>query len=135
MNKNYFNNILYWLKNRCVFVYKEGNTSKTIRSIDQVLGYINDLDACNIEKNKLDTILSKYYFDFNMEKSQKEDGFSIGFAEQDRESLRSISIAIHKDIINSILESHIINQAITPLCNDINFINNEHIDNLTSNTF
>jgi hypothetical protein len=135
MNKNYFNNILHWLKNRCVFVYKESNTSKTIRSIDQILGYINDLDACNIDKNKLDAILSKYYFDFNMEKSQKEDGFSIGFAEKDRESLRSTSIAIHKDIINSILESHIINQAITPLCNDIDFVNNEYIDNFTSNTF
>ena len=135
MNKNYFGSILYWLKNRCLFVYKESNTSKTIRSIDQVLGYINDLDACNIDKNKLDTILSKYYFDFNMEKSQKEDGFTMGFSEKDRESLRNSSIAIHKDIINSILESHIINQAITPLFNDIDFINNEHIDNLTSNTF
>lgn len=135
MNKNYFGSMLYWLKNRCAFVYKESNTSKTIRTIDQVIEYINDLDACNIDKNKLDNILSKYYFDFNMEKSQKEDGFSIGFSEQDRESLRNTSIAIHKDIINSILESHIIKQAIIPLCNDIDFVNNEHIENFTSNTF
>lgn len=135
MNKNYFGSMLYWLKNRCAFVYKESNTSKTIRTIDQVIEYINDLDTCDIDKNKLDNILSKYYFDFNMEKSQKEDGFSIGFSEQDRESLRNTSIAIHKDIINSILESHIIKQAITPLCNDIDFVNNEYIENFTSNTF
>lgn len=70
-----------------------------------------------------------------MDKSQKEDGFSIGFSEQDRESLRNTSIAIHKDMINSILESYIIKQAITPSCNDIDFVNNEHIENFTSNTF
>ena len=123
------------MKNRCLFVHKEKNNSKTIHTIDTIIGYINDLDRCNIDKNKLDAILSKYYFDFNMEKSQKEDGFTVGFSEQDRNALRSSVINIYQDITISILESNATPQTITPSSTDIDFVNNECIENFISNTF
>lgn len=98
--------ILAWLKNRCLFRYKETNDSTTIFYINSLSNIIENLQQCSIDESNLDLILSKYYFDFNMDKSTNIDGFSIGFSENDRISLRKNITNIYKDIINNLNRSN-----------------------------
>lgn len=99
--------MLTWLKNRCIFRYRENNESQTISIIDNLLKIIEDSEACSIDIKVLDKIIGKYYFDFEMNKSNDTDGFEMGFTDKDRILLRHNISNIVKDIMQHISNTNL----------------------------
>jgi hypothetical protein len=126
------NNIFLWLKNRCIFKYQENNNSSIIKLLNSLYRYIEDIEDLRLEQKNLDKIISKYYFDFDMEKSNDSDGFIIGFSEKDRQLLRHNIKLIYKDIIESLFHKNFEKQNINDT--NINIFDEPCIENLISNT-
>ena len=124
--------MLTWLKNRCIFRYKENNDSQTISIIDTVSKIIEESEVCSIDTNVLDKIITKYYFDFEMNKSTGTDGFEIGFTEKDRILLRHNISHIVQDIIQHI--SHINLDHQTDIKNISDIFNHETVFDSISDT-
>ena len=110
---NNIQQMLQWIKNRCLFKYKETPGSQTIWTLDQIYENYSTIESCNIPQECLDSIIGKYYFDFAMDKTPNSDGLSIGFSDADRMVLRHNIINIYKDIVAHIL-AHKISPKTTP---------------------
>jgi hypothetical protein len=125
--------MLAWLRNRCIFRYKEKNDSQVLAIIDNVSKIIDDTESCNIDPKILDKIISKYYFDFEIDKSTDIDGFEIGFTAKDRALLRHNTIHMIKDIIEHVSQTHL-NQTNKQQNNISDIFNNEAVFDFISDT-
>jgi len=83
---------LEWLFNRLLYRFKD--KEEYIRTGRNILKKITN-PKLNIENNLLDKILSKYFIDFNLHKTE-----SIGYSDTDRETLRNNIKSIIQDIID-----------------------------------
>jgi hypothetical protein len=83
---------LEWIFNRLLYRFKD--KEEYIRTGRNILKKITN-PKLNIENNLLDKILSKYFIDFNLHKTE-----SIGYSDTDREALRNNIKSIIQDIID-----------------------------------
>lgn len=87
--------ILYleWIFNRLLYRFKDN--PKYIESAKVILNKIKKPDIA-IDDDNLNKILSKYFIDFNLEKTEH-----IGFNDKDREQLRNSIRLIVNDILTN----------------------------------
>ena len=102
---NIFDTLL-WLKNRLLFKNQENINSQAVLTIDAIYTLYHQLFNLNINEKELDIILSKHYYDFTYDKSDAQEGFAIGFSDEDRSKLRHNTIQICQDIIRHIFNSN-----------------------------
>lgn len=114
---------LSWLKRRLLFKNQEDINSQAILVVDSIDRLYNQLLNLSINEKDLDMILSKYYYDFLYDKSNAEEGFAIGFSDEDRSKLRHNTTQICQDLIR-----HIFNSNTSPSCDKINNYNPEYDD-------
>jgi hypothetical protein len=100
---NNITSAIAWLKNRCLLRYRESNDSQTLSIINLIDNTYQNIIECNISTAEINSIINKYYFDFNMDKSTNNDGFSMGFSDADRAALRHNILNIYKDITQNIV--------------------------------
>lgn len=102
MNDN--NKILSWLKRRFSLRYKESESSQTMIFLSLLENMLTKIENCDIEVSEIDNIIGKYYFDFNLEKTNDaERGPCIGFDDRERQIFRHNMYNIYKDITNHII--------------------------------
>lgn len=92
---------LLWLSNR--LVHKHGYAINS-----DIVEKINDMvmrDTFSIKEHDLDLIISKYYPDFLLDKT---NNINIGYSNDERKSLRLIVRSLVKDIIEENLPQNII---------------------------
>lgn len=86
---------LVWLSNRLVFKHgynKQDNIVKKLISLGIQSSEIK------INNKDIDLIISKYYVDFFLEKSEDTQ---IGYTEHERENIRKYARSLASDIINN----------------------------------
>jgi hypothetical protein len=104
---NNIHKTISWIKNRCSFRYKECAQSQTVIFLSILENIFNKIECCDIEKENLDKIIAKYYFDFTFDKiTDSESMSSTGFDERDRQILRHNICNIYKDITQYIIQNH-----------------------------
>lgn len=109
MNHN-INQLLSWLKNRCLIKYHEHPTSDTIVNLNKIHTTIQKIAECQLSQIDLDTIINKYYFDFHIDKCDDND-INIGFSDADRQLLRHNIIHIYKNIIEHLMQESSVTQS------------------------
>lgn len=123
-----------WIRKRCIFRYKEQANSQMVSLISYTENLIHRIQNCTILDKSLDKIITKYYFDFEFDKTSNNNSIelSMGFSEKERQLLRHNIINIYKDIIENIITE----QDTIDTCSDIDvenlFINDNEISNLIS---
>ena len=82
---------LEWLKKRLLFRYNE--SEQIISNIDHILqNYI--LVPKKISPTKIDNICRKYYYDFDMDESE----INMGYSEESRNKIRQMVFGIASEI-------------------------------------
>jgi replicative superfamily II helicase len=95
-------NFLTWLMNRLIYKHKYRQTDSTIINLNKIiqdLGRPGD-SATLMGDEDLDKIISKYYVDFLLDKTED---FHIGYSTEERNKLRSQI----KDMVNDIVNNNI----------------------------
>lgn len=86
---------LGWLSKRLVFKHGYLEHDDVIQKLNKCINDITYVDL-KIEDNDLDKIISKYYADFYLEKSQD---LNLGYTDSDRKRLRQDIKSIVIDVI------------------------------------
>jgi hypothetical protein len=86
---------LKWLHNRLICLYGVSHNDKIISDLESIIDTVSHPIELAISDVYLDKIISKYYVDFNMDKSE-----TWGFTEDERQKLRKQLVSLSTDIIN-----------------------------------
>lgn len=86
---------LVWLSNRLIFKHGYLEQDNIIKKLLELGTQSNEI---RINNNDLDLIISKYYVDFFLEKSEDT---KIGYTEHERNSIRQYVKCLVFDIINN----------------------------------
>ena len=91
---------LNWLINRLVYKHQYTTNDIIITELYNLIKTIQSPPIISIKDADLDKIISKYYVDFNLEKSED---MNIGYSEEERKQLRLsikmlIDDVIHKNV-------------------------------------
>lgn len=100
-NKERSIRFLDWLSKR--LVYKHQYTTNDI-VVATIINLKNDLSKpynFDISDADLDRILSHYYVDFHLDKTEE---LGIGFSDSERQNLRSTTRSIVNDVVNGIVD-------------------------------
>lgn len=91
---------LEWLSKRLIFKHKYADNDETILKIKSIINNDNEKykNILDINSNDLDLILSKYYVDWFLDKSED---LNIGYSHEDRLKIKEHIIDIVKDIISN----------------------------------
>lgn len=85
---------LIWLSNRLIFKHGYNEQDDIVRKL---LSLGTQSSEIKINNNDMDLIISKYYVDFFLEKSEDAQ---IGYTEHERENIRKYAKSLVSDIIN-----------------------------------
>ena len=95
-----------WLTNRLIYVYGHKKNDRIVILCDSLARSITEPYRVTMRVQDLDKIISKYYVDFLMDKSEE---LNMGFSEKERNNLRFTIENIVNDIVNkNIPEEHLI---------------------------
>ena len=99
-------NFLNWLYNRFHYKYNYPKDSFILYAIDCIIQDIKPKPyIVDISQEDLDKILSKYYVDFNLDRTSE---MNIGFSNVDRQNLRTHTKNIVNDVVNKIIPQDIL---------------------------
>lgn len=90
---------IQWLINRLLYKHHYTANDATIEALSNLKDYLSKQLIVDIDNSILDTIISKYYVDFNLDKTED---LSFGFSDEERQNLRQIIRKITSDIIGTI---------------------------------
>ncbi|MFM7795446.1 MAG: hypothetical protein ACKO7N_01640 [Candidatus Nitrosotenuis sp.] len=82
-----------WLVNRLLYKHLYSQDDAIISKLKE----LTQEQECDIDDVSLDMIISRYYVDFNLDKSED---FSVGFSDIERQKLRTTIRSIINDAIN-----------------------------------
>lgn len=89
---------LEWLISRLIYKHKYTSNDPIINGLNKVIKLLEPKDiTLNITDDELDLILSKYYLDFYLDRS---NDLNIGYSDEDRKILRSTVRSVIFDVIN-----------------------------------
>lgn len=88
---------LEWLINRLIYKHLYSQEDIVINHLRDIQADLSKDYQCEIDSGSLDSILSKYYVDFNLNKSED---FNVGFTTAEREHLRTTIRQIINDVVN-----------------------------------
>lgn len=91
-----------WLINRLIYKHLYSQDDIVIKNLIELKQELSKDYECNIDQEPLDIILSNYYIDFNLDKTED---FKIGFTDKDREQLRVFIRQIVNDVVNKKIDA------------------------------
>jgi len=86
---------LKWLYNRLIHKYGTGESEDISIRLKSIINHLSLPFSIDISTEDLDKIINKYYADFYLDKSE-----TLGFTEEERNSLRKQIREMCEDIVN-----------------------------------
>lgn len=91
---------LKWLYNRLIYRYRLAEADQVSLYLRKIIEQILRPIEINISDDDLDKVLSKYYVDFYLNKESDNNNYNIGFTDEERQNLRTVTRNLMTDIIN-----------------------------------
>jgi hypothetical protein len=88
---------LYWLMNRLRYKHNYSVNDPVIVELSTIMKSMQNQELIDIQDSDLDKIISKYYIDFFLDKTED---FNVGYSENERSVFRTNIRSIVSDIIN-----------------------------------
>ena len=90
---------LEWLSKRLVYRYRYHENDIEIKQLRSIVNRLKSKNSIKISNSDLDKIIAKYYVDFFLNKEPYGDT-SIGYTNQERDSLRKNIRSLVFDVVN-----------------------------------
>lgn len=87
--------LLKWFFNRLIYKYRFTTDNIVCKKIYEIIVRLQQPFKVSINETDLDSIITKYYADFNLEKCER-----MGYTDQERQQLRQTVIKLTEDIYN-----------------------------------
>lgn len=86
-----------WLAQRLIHKHLYHHDDLIVSKLNKIQQELLQDRGCDVNDTELDMIISRYYIDFNLDKSED---FSVGFSDDERKKLRTTIRSIVDDILN-----------------------------------
>ena len=96
---------LTWLSKRLRYKHNYSPNDAIITSIESLIKNLDEDTVIDISDRDLDIIISKYYADFLLDKTED---FRVGYSQEERNDFRSNIKCIISDIVNKNIPTHYI---------------------------